>query len=209
MCWWSCYLVLSWLFCIWAPGRGVELSLSRKSSSDIPPQTCTELYLLVDSRTNKVDSQDEQRLKERPSRDCPTWESIPSADTKPRHYWWCEDVLADRRLAWLSSERLYQHLAKTDADTHRQPLHWTWDPNGRVRGRTEGAEGNCNTMGRTTISTKQTPWNSQGLNQQPKSIRVLVHGSCYICSRGLPCLASVGGDALGPVDAWCPREGGR
>jgi hypothetical protein len=28
----------------------------------------------------------EQRLKERPSRNCPTWESIPYANTKPRHY---------------------------------------------------------------------------------------------------------------------------
>jgi hypothetical protein len=27
----------------------------------------------------------EQRLKERPSRDCPTWESIPYIDTKPRN----------------------------------------------------------------------------------------------------------------------------
>jgi hypothetical protein len=27
------------------------------------------------------------------------------------------------------------------------------DPNGRVRQRTEGAEGVCNTIGRTTIST--------------------------------------------------------
>ena len=37
--------------------------------------------------------------------------------------------------------------------------HWTehWDSNGRVRGRTEGAEGDCNPIGRTTISTNQTP----------------------------------------------------
>jgi hypothetical protein len=28
----------------------------------------------------------EQRLKEGPSRDCPTRKSIPSADTKPIHY---------------------------------------------------------------------------------------------------------------------------
>jgi hypothetical protein len=28
----------------------------------------------------------EQRLKERPSRDCPIWRSIPHTDTKPRHY---------------------------------------------------------------------------------------------------------------------------
>jgi hypothetical protein len=31
------------------------------------------------------------------------------------------------------------------------------DPNGRVGGRTEGAEGDCNPIGRTTISTNQTP----------------------------------------------------
>jgi len=28
----------------------------------------------------------EQRLKERPSIDCPTWKSIPYTVTKPRHY---------------------------------------------------------------------------------------------------------------------------
>jgi hypothetical protein len=35
--------------------------------------------------------------------------------------------------------------------------HWTehGDSNGRVRGKTEGAEGDCNLIGRTTISTKQ------------------------------------------------------
>jgi hypothetical protein len=32
---------------------------------------------------------------------------------------------------------------------------WTesYDPYGRVRGKTEGAEGNCNPIGRTTVST--------------------------------------------------------
>jgi hypothetical protein len=36
--------------------------------------------------------------------------------------------------------------------------HWTKfrDPNGGVRLRTEGAEGVCNTIGRITISIKQT-----------------------------------------------------
>jgi hypothetical protein len=33
----------------------------------------------------------------------------------------------------------------------------TSNPNGEVRGRTEGAEGVCNPIGRTTISTTQTP----------------------------------------------------
>jgi hypothetical protein len=31
------------------------------------------------------------------------------------------------------------------------------DPNGGIRGRTEGVEGVCNPIGRTTISTNQTP----------------------------------------------------
>jgi len=37
--------------------------------------------------------------------------------------------------------------------------HWTEHryPSGRVRERTEGAEGVCNPIGRTTISTNQTP----------------------------------------------------
>ena len=40
----------------------------------------------------------EQRLKERPSRDCPTWGSIPYTVTKPRHYCGCQQVVADRSL---------------------------------------------------------------------------------------------------------------
>jgi hypothetical protein len=36
--------------------------------------------------------------------------------------------------------------------------------NGGVKGRTEGAEGVCNPIGRTTISTKQSPKRSQGIN---------------------------------------------
>jgi hypothetical protein len=37
-------------------------------------------------------------------------------------------------------------------------------PNERVRERSEGAEGVCNLIRRPTISTNQTPQNSQGLN---------------------------------------------
>jgi hypothetical protein len=54
------------------------------------------------------------------------------------------------------------------------------DPNGRVRGRTEGAEGNCNPIGKTTISTNRAPQSSQGLNHQSKNIHESVHGSSYI-----------------------------
>ena len=40
------------------------------------------------------------------------------------------------------------------------------------------------------------------LSHQPKSIHGLVHGPHYICSRGLPYLASVEGEAI--VNAWYP-----
>jgi hypothetical protein len=62
----------------------------------------------------------------------------------------------------------------------------------RVRGRTEGAEGDCNTIGRTTLSINWTPQISQELSHQPKNIYELVCGPHYICSRGVPCLASMG-----------------
>jgi hypothetical protein len=64
----------------------------------------------------------EQRLKEKPSRDCPTWEFIPYTATKPRHYCGCREMLADRRLIWLSPERVCQSLTYTEADAHSQPL---------------------------------------------------------------------------------------
>lgn len=62
-------------------------------------------------------------------------------------------------------------------------------------------------MGRTTISTKQNPQSSQGLNHQPKSIHEGNHGSSCKCSRGWPYLVSVGGVVLGPVKAQCPSVG--
>jgi hypothetical protein len=83
--------------------------------------------------------------------------SIPCADTKPRHYCQCQEVLPDRNPGWLNCERLHQHLTDTNADTHSQPLNWAWDSNGRVKGRTKGTEGNYNPIGSTTISTNWTP----------------------------------------------------
>ena len=48
---------------------------------------------------------------------------------------------------------------------------------------------------------------SQGLNHQPKCTHGGIHGSSCICSRGWPHLASVEGEALGPVKAQCPSVG--
>jgi hypothetical protein len=49
--------------------------------------------------------------------------------------------------------------------------HWS-EPrllNRRDRGRTEEAEGDCNSTRRTTISTNQTPQSSQGLKPPTKA----------------------------------------
>jgi hypothetical protein len=40
----------------------------------------------------------EQRLKERPPRDCLTWESIPYTVAKPGNGWGCQEVNVDRSL---------------------------------------------------------------------------------------------------------------
>jgi hypothetical protein len=49
--------------------------------------------------------------------------------------------------------------------------HWTESgyPNGKVRARIVGAEGVCNLIGRTTVSTNQNPQSYQELKHQPKS----------------------------------------
>jgi hypothetical protein len=59
----------------------------------------------------------EQILKERSSRDLPNLRFIPCSGTKPRYHYWCHVVLAESILAWLSSEKLYQQITETDADT--------------------------------------------------------------------------------------------
>jgi len=61
--------------------------------------------------------------------------------------------------------------------------------------------GICDPIRRTTISTNWTPQSSQGLNQQPESTYGGTYGSSHLCSRGWPCLASIGTKALGPVKA--------
>ena len=67
---------------------------------------------------------------------------------------------------------------------------------GRVGGGTEGAEGVCNPMGGAMGVNRPDP-----LELQLKSTYGGSHGSVQTCSRGCLCWTSVGGVALGPVDA--------
>jgi hypothetical protein len=71
-----------------------------------------------------------------PSRDCPTWVSIPFTANNLGYYCGSRKVLAVRSLICLSPERICQSL-------------------------TEGAEEVCSPMEGATVSTGQTPQSSQ------------------------------------------------
>jgi hypothetical protein len=143
----------------------------------------------------------EQRLQIVHPETAPPWDSSYPQTPNPTL------LLIPTSACWqeLSIAVLWEYLNKTDADASN---HWTEpsDSYGRVKGRTEVAEGDCNPIGRTTISTKWTPQSSQGQNHQPKSIHEWVYGSCSTCSRGLSYLASVGGETLSPLKACCLSE---
>jgi hypothetical protein len=88
-------------------------------------------------------------------------------------------------------------------------IHWMEHrvPNEGARESTQGAEGVCSPIGRTTVWTNQYTQSSQGLNHQPKSTHGGTHGSSCICSRGWPSRTSMGWEALGPVKVLCPSVG--
>ena len=65
-----------------------------------------------------------QIKKKKPPRYTPTKEKITNANTKPQHYCWCQEVVADSSLVWLFPNKLFQHLDNTDPDTHNQTSDW-------------------------------------------------------------------------------------
>jgi hypothetical protein len=79
----------------------------------------------------------EQRLDERPSRDCPIYGFIQYAATKSRHYCRCQEVLVDRSPICMSLERLGQSLTDRATNNCSQPSDWA----GRGRAMEELVEG--------------------------------------------------------------------
>jgi hypothetical protein len=70
----------------------------------------------------------EQRLKEKPSSNFPTWGFIPHSVANPRHYCGCQKMLADRKAIWLCPDRFCQSRTNTEVDACSQPLDWAWGP---------------------------------------------------------------------------------
>jgi hypothetical protein len=86
--------------------------------------------------------------------------------------------------------------------------HWTehGDPYGRVRGRTEGAEGD-NPIGRTSILANCTTQSSHGLKLQPKSTHGGTHGFSYMRQR--MALSGINERrGLWPCGGWMPQHKG-
>ena len=73
----------------------------------------------------------EQKLKERSSRDFPTWGFIPYTVTKCRDYCGCQEVHADKSLICLSPGRFCQSLTNTEVDARSHPLDLAQGPRWR------------------------------------------------------------------------------
>jgi hypothetical protein len=86
----------------------------------------------------------------------PTWGFIPYTVTKPRHYYGCKKCMP--KGAWYVCLLRGIDRALQIQRWMFEANHWTECrvPNREVREKTEGVEGVCNPIGRTTISTNQT-----------------------------------------------------
>jgi hypothetical protein len=121
----------------------------------------------------------EQRLKGRPSRDCPTWGSshIQSPNLDP---------IMDAKKCLLTgalrdSVRALQIQRQMLSDNH-----WTEHrvPDRAIGQGTEGTEGVCSPLVGATVLTSQMPppQSSWELDHQPNSTHGETHGSGRICS---------------------------
>ena len=133
----------------------------------------------------------EQRLNERPSRDCHTWGSIPFSVNKSIHYCGCQEELANR------------NLTNTEVDALSQPLDWVQSPQWRSKRKDPRRWRNWQPHRTNKMWTNKYPQSSQGLNHQLKTTHGGIHGFSHICSRVWPHETLMRGDPLGPVKAQC------
>ena len=119
----------------------------------------------------------EQKLKERLSSDCSTWESIPHTATKPRYYcrWW--DVLADTALSWeaLPEPDKFRGGSSQSTIGLRSGI-----PNGGVGEGTKGAEGICSPCWEQQCQHARPPWSSRELDHPLKNKHGLYAAKCWV-----------------------------
>ena len=104
----------------------VESTSSTKTGHQVERWGCNPIVKNSDSKLflseRTVGTKMETRLGERRSSDQPILSPISRGGYKSSHYYRCYDVLSDKSLAWLYSERLNQQLTETVEDTYTQPL---------------------------------------------------------------------------------------
>jgi hypothetical protein len=99
-------------------------------------------------------------------------------------------VYAERSLIWLSPEMSCQSLTNRRGTCSKPNIVLSVGvPNRGVRERIEGVDGVCNTIGKTTISTNQSPLPE--LPRTKSSAKEYTWLQLHI-SRGWPCQASMG-----------------
>jgi hypothetical protein len=74
-----------------------------------------------------------------------------------------------------------------------------WTEVRRLRGRTAGTEGDCNPIGRTTISSNPDISEHPETKPPTKNIHCMAHDIWHIYSRGLPFLVSVRENVVNPL----------
>jgi hypothetical protein len=121
---------------------------------------------------------------------------------REKQYSWKYDVLTDRILAWLTSERPYLQLTETEADPYTQPLDWVWDSFGGIRGRIEEAKGESNPIRKSYL----TQGSSQRLSHQLEAYTGWSKApGTYIAEVYL--LWPLGEAELNPPETWGSRKG--
>jgi len=96
-----------------------------------------------------------QRLKEGPSRDCPTWGPVVCR-YQILHCCCCQGALADRNLVWLdfptyNNWPMQMWMLRANHQTELRV------PGGGTGGRTGGAEGDCKPIGHQLARPPSTP----------------------------------------------------
>lgn len=86
--------------------------------TDPPINLSTQILSCVQKN---AEIEDEARTERMANQSVPALRTIlPWVSTDPWHYRWYPIMLADRKLAWLSSKRLHPPLTQTDVNTHSQ-----------------------------------------------------------------------------------------